>query len=184
MGLDYTFTLGAPARTPAKTLLDFLKSVGDYAQTLGFQPKSVFSATFATQEQRDFASRIGLPVSIADEKLKGVVQLNEKRVVNFIPIAGRCHVLPKRAVALVVTDEWQCKTVFAFARYPETIDNVNGKALVRIPFGKRWHFSGLIQNPDPRYRKIVKRFADAGYVKTERDEFYPACLRVGRAGPL
>jgi hypothetical protein len=174
MGLDYTYTLCAAAKTSAETLHDFLKSVEAYAQTLGFHPTSVFSATFATQEQRDFANRIGLLASITDEKLQGVVQLNEKRAVNFIPVAGRCNVLPKNAVGLVVTDEWQCKTVFAFARYPQAIDDVNGKALVKLPFGKRWHFSGLIQNPDPRYRKIVKRFADAGYVKAERDEFYPA----------
>jgi hypothetical protein len=174
MGLDYTFTLGAAAKTSAATLQDFLKSVEAYAQTLGFQPTSVFAATFATQEQRDFANRIGLPVSISDERLKGVVLLNEKRVVNFIPVAGRCRVLPKNAVGLVVTDEWQCKTVFAFARYPETIDDMSGKTLVKMPFGQRWHFSGIIQNPDPRYRTIVKRFADAGYVKAEQDEFYPA----------
>jgi hypothetical protein len=174
MGLDYTFTFGAAARTSAKVLLDFLKSVETYAQSLGFQTTSVFLTTFATKEQRDFAIRLGLLVSITDEKLRGVVQLNEKRAVNFIPVAGRCSVLPRNAVGLVVADEWQCKTVFAFARYPQAIDDVNGKALVKMPLGKRWHFSGLIQCPDPRYRKIVKRFADAGYVKAERDEFYPA----------
>jgi hypothetical protein len=173
MGLDYTFTLAATAKTSATVLQDFLKLVEVDAQGMGFQPTFVFSATFATQEQRDFARRIGILVPITDEKLRGVVLPSKDQVLNFDPIEGRCRVLPKSAVVLVITDERQNESVFAFVRYPETIDDVNGKPLVKMPYGKRWHFLGMIQSPDPRYRKIVKRFAEAGYVQGERDEFYP-----------
>lgn len=32
-------------------------------------------------------------------------------------------------------------------------------------------FRNFVDSPDERFRKIVKRFADAGYVEAERDEF-------------
>jgi len=37
--------------------------------------------------------------------------------------------------------------------------------------GDRWYFRDFVDSPDPRFRKIVKRFADAGYVEAENDEF-------------
>jgi len=39
--------------------------------------------------------------------------------------------------------------------------------------GDRWYFRDFVDSPDPRFRKIVKRFADAGYLEAERDEFAP-----------
>ncbi len=63
--------------------------------------------------------------------------------------------------------------MFAFARYPKALTDLNGRVLLEIPVGGRWHFEDFIQSPDPRFRKIIKRFADAGYVESVRDDFYP-----------
>lgn len=173
MGLSYSFTFTAAAARSAADLEHFLKSVEADAKKMGFEPTHVFVATFQTPEQRQFARRIHVLLPVQDEELQGVVLLPEDKVVNFDPEIGRCRLLPEMAVLLVVTDEHQCETVFGFARYPETLDDVNGHPLVTIPVGGRWHFSDFIQSPDPRYRKIVKRFADAGYVESVKDDFNP-----------
>ena len=63
------------------------------------------------------------------------------------------------------------KAAFGFARYPETLNDSGGNPLLKIPVAGRWHFSGVIKSPDPRYRQIVKRFAAAGYLEAESDHF-------------
>ena len=35
----------------------------------------------------------------------------------------------------------------------------------------RWTSRDFVNSPDPRFRKIVRRFADAGFPESERDEF-------------
>jgi hypothetical protein len=40
--------------------------------------------------------------------------------------------------------------------------------------GDRWIFGDFADSPDTRFRKIVKRFADAGYMEAECDEFVAA----------
>jgi len=96
-----------------------------------------------------------------------------KQYLDHDAVSGRCRILPESAVVLVVTNEHQMETVFAFCRYPETLNDINGGELVKIPVGGHWHFAGLVQSPDPRYRRIVRKFAGGGYVKAERDDFYP-----------
>jgi hypothetical protein len=51
------------------------------------------------------------------------------------------------------------------------LPGANGRPLLKLPVGGRWHFSDSIESPDPRYRKIVKRFADAAYLEAESDDF-------------
>jgi hypothetical protein len=162
MGLTYSFTFSAAANLAAAELERFLKSVEADAKKMGFGPTLVFGATFKTPEQQDFARRIR------------VVLLRKGQAVDFDAVAGRCRVLPKEAVVLVVTDERQNETVFGFARYPKALKDANGRPLLTLPFGERWHFSDFIKSPDPRLRSIVKRFADAGYVEAETDDFNPA----------
>ena len=60
---------------------------------------------------------------------------------------------------------------FGFARYPEALRDINGRVLLKTSVGDRWFFHDFVDSPDPRFRKIVKRFAEAGYVKAENDEF-------------
>ena len=70
-----------------------------------------------------------------------------------------------------MTDEQGCETVFGFGRYPAALRDINGRELLKTEVGNRWYFRDFIDSPDQRFRKIVKRFADAGYLEAERDEF-------------
>ncbi len=49
--------------------------------------------------------------------------------------------------------------------------HLNGRGVVTTHQGDRWTFQNFVNSPDPRFRQIVKRFADAGYLDAERDEF-------------
>lgn len=171
MGLTYSFTFSAAAARSAAELETFLKSVEDDARGLGFDPTLVFRATFSTPEQMEFARRIHVLVPVEDEKLQGVVLLGENQALDFDPVAGRCRVLPLEAVLLAVTDEHKTETVLGFARYPQTLDDANGRPLLPIPTGERWFFSDALKTPDPRIRTLVQRFADAGYLQSAADDF-------------
>lgn len=171
MSLSYHFTLTAPLTASAAELLKFLKSVEGYAQSMGFHPTMVLDATFDSPERREFARSVMRGVHIEDERLKGVVLPDERQVWDFSPTLGHCRIAPERAVILIVTDEQGCETVFGFARYPETLRDINGRAILKTPVGDRWYFRDFVDSADERFRKIVKRFADAGYVEVERDAF-------------
>ena len=173
MGLTYRFTFTAPATTPAAELERFLKSVETDAQALGFRPTIVFNATFDNRERREFARRVGTMYRLSDDRLKGVVLPSEKQAWRFDSNSGDCWILPEQAVVLVVTDEHQRETAFAFALYPKTLDDINGRPLLNIPVGGRWYFTEFVQTPDPRYRQIVERFSAAGYVESSEDDFSP-----------
>jgi|GEM_PF-801426 len=174
MGLTYAYSFRADGKVKAAALESFLTSVEADAQKMGFNPTLVFTATFTTPEQRDFARRIHVLLPVQDEKLQGVVLLAKDQTVDFDQVAGRCRVLPEQAVVLVVTDERQNETVFGFARYPKTLNDVNGRPLLEIPAGGHWRFSDFIKSSDPRYRTIVQRFANAGYVEAVTDDFAAA----------
>lgn len=96
------------------------------------------------------------------------------QVYDFSPNLGHCRLAPEQAVILVVTDERGCETVFGFARYPGTLLDLHGRVILNTTIGERWYFRDFVDSPDERFRKIVKRFADAGYVAAERDEFNAA----------
>lgn len=159
--------------TTAAELEKFLKSVESDAQAMDFKPTQLFQATFDTKERRNFARQIRTMYRMTDDRLKGVVIPAENQVWRHDTISGDCWILPELAVVLVVTDERQMETVFAFARYSETLNDMNGRSLLKIPVGSRWYFSDFIKTPDPRYRKIVNRFAEAGYVESVSDDFSP-----------
>jgi hypothetical protein len=171
MGLSYHFTLSAPATATAEDLMSFLRTVEADAKKLGFAPTMVLNAGFDTPERREFARRVVRGVHLEDERLKGVVLPAQEQVWDFSGSLGHCRLAPERAVILVVTDERGCETVFGFARYPETLRDINGRSIMETSVGSRWYFRDFVDSPDPRYRKIVKRFADAGYVEAEKDEF-------------
>ena len=54
------------------------------------------------------------------------------------------------------------------------LQEINGHAVLKTGVGDRWYFRDFVDSPDERFRKIVKRFAEAGYVEAERDEFVAA----------
>ena len=71
----------------------------------------------------------------------------------------------------MVSDAQKRETVFGFFQFPATLQDLNGKDVITTHQGERWAFQNFVNSPDPRFRKIVKRFADAGYLDKERDEF-------------
>lgn len=174
MGLSYHFTLSAAANVPADTLVEFLKSVEADTKKMGFAPTTVLDAAFDTPERQDFARRLTTGFWLESEKLKGVVVLREGQVWKHDSVHGDCRVIPQRGVVLVVTDERGCETVFGFFRYPAALKDLNGRQVMPTGIGDQWMFRDFVDSPDERFRKIVKRFADAGYVEAERDEFVAA----------
>ena len=173
MGLTFRFTFTAPQTKTAAELETFLKSVETDAQAMGFKATTVFGATFDNKERKHFARRIHMTYRLSDNRLKGLVFPSEEQVLKFDSSSGDCWVLPEQAVVLVVTDEKHHETVFAFALYPATLNDINNCPLLDIPVTGRWYFSDGVQTPDPRYRRIVKRFAEAGYVESVSDDFAP-----------
>jgi hypothetical protein len=171
MGLSYKFTFTAPATTTAADLEKFLKTVESDARAMGFKPTELFQATFDTKERRDFARRIRTMYRMTDDRLKGVVIPAENQVWKHNSNFGDCWIVPELAVVLVLTDERQMETVFGFARYPETLNDFNGRPILEIPVGGRWYFSDFVQTPDVRYRKIIERFEAAGFLESAKDDF-------------
>jgi len=171
MGLTYKFTFTAPTTTTAADLEKFLKTVESDARTMGFKPTELFQATFDTKERRDFARRIRTMYRMTDDRLKGVVIPAENQVWKHNSNFGDCWIVPELAVVLVLTDERQMESVFGFARYAETLNDFNGRPILEIPVGGRWYFTDFVQTPDVRYRKIVSRFADVGFLESAKDDF-------------
>lgn len=171
MGLSYHFTFSAPATVKAEELESFLKSVETDAQQMGFRPTLLLNASFDSKARREFARRIVRGVHVEDDRLKGVVLPAPDQIWDFSPNLGHCRLAPEKAVVLVVTDEHGRETVFGFARFPEAIRDINGRELLKTAIGERWFFRDYVDSGDPRLRKIVKRFAEAGYVAAEHDEF-------------
>ena len=171
MGLSYHFTFRAPAATTAADLQKFLRTAEVEAKAMGFHPTFVLNAAFVTGEQEQFARRLTTGYWIEDEKLKGVTLLDERQVWDYHPVHGSCRLIPERGVVLIVTDERGCETVFGFLAYPKELRDVNQRILLTTPCSDRWFFRDFVDSPDPRYRKIVRRFAEAGFLESEKDEF-------------
>ena len=132
MGLSYHFTFSVAASVGARDLVVFLKSVEADAKGIGFHPTMVLDAAFDTPERR-----VVRGVHLEDERMKGVVLPAEEQVWDFSPNLGHCRLAPQRAVILVVTDERGCETVFGFARYPETLLDIQGRFIMETSVGNK-----------------------------------------------
>lgn len=162
MGLSYYYSFGAPKTVPASELEKFLKSVERQAKALGFEPTFVLNGPFASAEQKQFVRRITGGFLVSDPRLKGVSLLDTSKVWDYSPEIGECRVIPEYGVLLVLTDENACETVFGFFSYPDELTDLNKKELAVMPLKGRWFFHDFVDRPDERFRKLVKRFADAG----------------------
>ncbi len=171
MSLSYHFTFSAPTTATASELLGFLESVEADAKEMGFGPTMVLEATFDTPDRREFARRVVRAIHIEDERLQGVVLPAPEQVRDFSPNTGHCRLEPERAVILVVTDERGDETVFGFALYPETMKDIHGRVLLKTQVGDKWRWRDFVLSGDPRFRRIVKRFSEAGYLESETDDF-------------
>ena len=171
MGLSFFYEFTAPAATPASALEAFLHDVQREAQALGFDPTIILNVPFDTPERREFANRLGGNFTLQDERLKGVAIPAPGQLRNHDPESGECRVFPKHGVVLIVTDERGCETCFGFFKIPEHILDIHGASLADTAFEGRWWFRDFVDSPDPRYRAIVARFSERGFVRLVKDEF-------------
>ena len=171
MGLSYHFTFSAPAATKPEDLLKFLKDVERKAKKLGFAQTMVLNAPFDTPERKQFARRLTTGYPVEDERLKGLAMPTEGVLWHHGPGGGTARAIPESGVVLLLIDEHGAESVFGFLRYPDEIKDMNGKVIASTGLGGRWFSRDFVASPDPRYRQIVKRFKEAGYVEEEEDEF-------------
>ena len=157
MSLSYHYVFSAPAETPSATLEQFLRSVEAEAKAMGFHPTLVLNAEFATEQQKQFARRLTSGYRFEDERLKGVT-LDQHHVWGGDPVRGSCRLILERGVVLVVTEERGCETVFGFFAYPKELHDNNDQVVLTAAVD-RWFFRDFVDSPDPRFRKIVRRFA-------------------------
>jgi hypothetical protein len=173
MGLTYHFKFKAPAKTTATKLESFLRTVEREAKRLGFGPTMVLNARFDTPERREFARRLTTGHLVESEQLKGAVVIEPEQAWFHDSEAGECRLIPEQGVVLVLTDAGG-EIVFGFFRYPDAVRDLNGKAFLETGLGGAWAFRDHVKSADPRFRQIVKMFAEAGYLGDEHDEFIAA----------
>ena len=131
----------------------------------------VLTALFDTPERREFARRLVTGYPVEDERLKGVALPLEDIVWGHDQQHGTARVIPNTGIVLVITDDRGAECCFGFFRYPEKVSDLNGKTLAKTGLENRWFFRDFVDSPDPRFRTIVRRFAEAGYLQSEADEF-------------
>lgn len=171
MSLSYYYEFCAGTNVSARELEQFLQEVRRGALTLGFAPVVVLNIPFDTAERREFSCRLGASLTLKNERLKGVALPAPEIVRDHDPFSGECRIFPEHGVVIVVTDEQQTETCFGFFRFPEYVLDVNGRVLAESPLGTAWWFRNFVDSPNPRFRQIVQRFADSGFLKREKDEF-------------
>lgn len=176
MGLSYHFKFRAPKSKRPEELVSFLRSVEEEAKKMGFEPTMVLNAVFDTMERKQFSRRLTTGLAVEDARLKGADVPDDSRVWHLDTTGGTCRVPPSRGVVLVMTNERGAETVMGFFRFPERIEDTKGSVVAETGLGGAWYFRDFVDSPDPRYRALAKKFAEAGYLESERDEF------VGKTG--
>lgn len=171
MSLSYYYEFTAPADTPASKLEDFLREVEKEAKSLGFKPTTVLNVPFDTTERRAFSYQIGGKMTLQDERLKGIALPAPGQLRNHDPISGECRLLASHGVLLVLTDEQGCEVCFGFFQFPEHVLDIHGATLAASGLGGCWWFRDFVDSPDPRYRTIVAKFSERGFVRSVNDEF-------------
>lgn len=172
MGLTYHYSFAAPAAARSEELETFLKNVEGDTLLMGFHPTAVMSGPFDTPERREFSRRVARGLVVEDERLR-TVKFAKDTCWSFGDGAGYCRLAPEHGVLLIITDAHGREMVFGFFRYPQVIRDHVGREVMPVPGGGAWTFSDCVKSPDQRYRAIVRRFAAAGYLVSELDEFVP-----------
>lgn len=171
MGLTYYFKFRAPAETDAKALMDFLAAVEEQAKQMGFGPTALVDAVFDTDERRNFSRRLTTGLPVEDLRLRNARLQPTPHVYAHDPVSGSCRIMPVRGLVLILTNERGIESVFGFFQYARTIKDAAGNDLMPLPGGEDWLFSDHMKTPDSRYRAIVSRFREAGYVVAEHDDY-------------
>ena len=170
MGLTYHFSFRAPAAVTAEELEDFLKNVEGDARLMGFVPTVVINGPFDTPERSEFAKRTARGLVVEDERLRGIEPAADACWSHGME-GGFWRLAPLHGVLLVVTDARQRETVLGFFRYPREIHDRSGLKIMDVPGDGAWVSGNCVKSPDQRYRALARRFADAGYLHSELDEF-------------
>lgn len=173
MSLTYHFSFAAPAAVPASELVAFLQDLECDAQLMGFHPTMVVDGPFDSPERREFARRVARGLVVEDPRLRGL-DFPRETCWNYGEGTGYCRLAPEHGVLLVLTDAQARETVFGFFRYPRVIRNRAGREIMPVPGDGAWVSGNFVNSPDHRYRALVRRVADAGYLASEIDEFVPA----------
>lgn len=173
MSLSFYYEFTGPAATPASELETFLRGVEHEARALGFNPTIVLNVPFDTPERREFSNRLGGNFTLQDERLKDVEIAAPRQLRDHDPVSGECRLIPQHGVVLVVTDERGCESCFGFFKFPKHVIDINGAILADTGLEGRWWFRDFVDSPDPRYRAIVAKFTEGGFVRTATDEFAP-----------
>lgn len=173
MGLTYHYSFAAPKSATIRQLADFLRRVEKDAQALGYGPTVVMSAAFDSPERLEFARRITTGKPFEASFLEGRSHKDIEGVWHTDP-CGSCRVAPEHGVFLVVTDKRGTEIVLGFFRYPQHIRDVAGQKIGPTNLTADWVFTDHVKSADPRLRKLVARFRDAGYLASELDEFESA----------
>lgn len=171
MGLSVFYDYTAPADTSASELEKFLREVEPVARSLRFNPTIVLNVPFDTPERRKFANRLGGNFTLQEDRLKGVAIPAPGQLRNHDPESGECRLIPERVVVLVLTDERGCESCFGFFQFPEHVTDIHGAILADTGFQGRWWFRDFVNSADSRYRAIVERFRDRGFVRSVTDDF-------------
>jgi hypothetical protein len=171
MGSTYHFSFKAPATTTALELEAFLRGVEVEAKRLGFRPTHVINGLFDTTEQKQFSRRLTTGFPVEDARLKGADVPDDSRVWHFDSSGGTCRVPPSAGVLMVVTNECGQEAIFGLMKFPDRIKDTSGAVVAETRLEGGWWFHDHMKSPDPRYREIVRRFRDAGFLAEELDEF-------------
>ena len=171
MGLSFFYEFTAPSDRAASELEAFLRDVEREAQALGFNPTTVLNVPFDTPERREFANRLGGNFTLQDDRLKGVAIPAPGQLRNHDSESGEGRLFPEHGVVLVATDERGCESCFGFFKFPERIIDIHGAILAVTGLEGHWWFRDFVDSPDPRYRAIVAKFSERGFVRVVKDEF-------------
>lgn len=177
MSLNFYYEFHAPAATPVEELKCFLSEVGAHALDLGFVNAVTVNCVFRSVDQLDFARRVCLLPWITDERIKSADFSSDPAVCRQDREAGECNVYPISGVILVVVNEAGHEATFGFLKFPQTIAGITddgSRVLVETPGLSGWQFQQRVQSPDPRYRALVRDFADAGFLASAEDDYRPA----------
>lgn len=174
MGLTYHFSFRAAGESTSGDLAGFLREVETEARSLGFSPTFLLDGPFDTAERVQFARRLTTGLPLEDPRLKDAQLSNQQAIWFHNPETGTCRVAPEYGVVLILTDERKMESVLGFFRYPLEIVDDDHQAVMNIPDAGDWMFSEFLKTPDQRYRILVRKFAEAGYLALEHDDYRSA----------
>lgn len=177
MSLNFHYEFRAPATTSVEELKSFLSEVGAHALDLGFVNAVTVNCVFRSVDQLDFARRVCLLPWITDERIKSADFSSDPAVCRQDREAGECSVYPASGVILVVVNEAGHEATFGFLKFPQTIAGIaedGSRVLFEPPGCSDWQFQQRVQSPDPRYRALIRDFAEAGFLASTEDDYGPA----------